>query len=57
MYSALAAERADREAAADALGERDEVGLHAELPGRAAVAGGDAGLDLVEDQHRAVRVA
>ena len=29
-------------------------GCDAEVPGRAAVAGGDAGLDLVEDQQRAV---
>ena len=49
-----AAERADRQAAADRLREAHEVGLHAEAASRAAVAGGDAGLHLVEDQHRAV---
>ena len=32
----------------------NEVGLHAELARRSPVAGGDAGLDLVEDEHRAV---
>jgi hypothetical protein len=50
----LAAERADGEPAADRLGERDEVGSHAELVGGAAVPGGDAGLDLVEDEEGAV---
>ena len=31
MHSRASAERAEREAAADRLGERDEVGLHAEV--------------------------
>ena len=49
-----AAERSDRQTAADRLREAHEVGLHAEASGGAAVSGRDAGLDLVEDEHRAV---
>ena len=49
-----AAEGADRHAAADALGQAEQVGLDAELLGRAAVGEHDPGLDLVEDEHDAV---
>ena len=48
------AERADRQAAADRLGEAHQIGLHAEAASGAAVSGSDAGLHLVEDEHRAV---
>ncbi len=48
------ADRAAGQAAADRLGEADDVGRDAEQLGRAAGGDGRAGLDLVEDQHRAV---
>ena len=48
------ADRAAGQAAADRLGEADDVGRDAEQLGRAARGDGRAGLDLVEDQHRAV---
>ncbi len=49
--------RADREAAADALGDRHDVGGHAEmLVGEQLPGPRDAALDLVEDQQRAVLV-
>src|SRR4029079_16524090 len=49
-----AAERAEWKPAADALGQRDEIGLHADGTRRTAPSGGDAGFDLVEDQQCAV---
>ncbi len=49
-----AADRADGEAAAERLGERDHVRQDAVLLGRAAGGDADAGLDLVEDQDDAV---
>ncbi len=45
-----AADRADRRAAAQRLGERDQVRRDAEALGRAAGRDAQAGLDLVEDQ-------
>ena len=39
------------------LAKRDQVGRDAQARGRAVRAGGEAGLDLVEDQQHAVRVA
>ena len=50
----LATEGPDREATADRLGQRDQVGLDAEVLGRTAVTGGQTGLHLVEDQQRAM---
>ena len=48
-------ERADREAAADALGERDRVRGHVGvLEGEPAARATGAGLDLVDDEQRAV---
>ena len=49
-----AAERRGRETAGDRLGEAHQVGLHAEPLGRPAGGDGEAGLDLVEDEHDAV---
>ena len=49
------ADRAAGQAAADRLGEADDVGRDAEQLGRAARGHGRAGLDLVEDQDDAVR--
>ena len=46
------ADRAAREAAADRLGQADDVRRDAEQLGRAARGHGRAGLDLVEDQLR-----
>ena len=43
-----------REAAADGLAERADVGRHAVVGLRAAVGEAEAGHDLVEDQHQAV---
>ncbi len=57
MISALAAEGAHREAAADDLAERGEVGRDAVALLRAAERHAEAGDDLVEDEHDAVRVA
>src|SRR6478735_4152083 len=50
--------RADRDAAAEALGERDDVGLHAveQLVGEPRAGAGHAGLHLVEPQQRTVAV-
>jgi hypothetical protein len=42
--------RRERQPAADALGERDEVGLDAEALGGTGIPGGETGLDLVKDQ-------
>ena len=51
-------ERAHRKAAADALAERHRVRRHAVvLPGEPVAGAADAGLDLVEDQERAVLAA
>ncbi len=55
-HLALAAERSQRQAAADALGERDQVRLDTEPLRGARVTGGETGLHLVEDQHHAVLV-
>ncbi len=52
-----AAESGDRHAAADRLGQTAEVGGHRVDGGGAAPVGGDAGLDLVEDDEGAVLVA
>ena len=50
-------QRADRQAVREALRERRRIGPHAELlPGEEAAGAADAGLHLVEDQHRAVLV-
>ena len=57
MTSAAPAERGERQTAADALGQGDEVGRDAEPLRRAGGAGGEAGLHLVEDEERAVGVA
>ena len=54
---AASAERGERQAAADALGEAHEVGRDAEPLRGAGVPGGETGLHLVEDQQRAVGVA
>ena len=51
-----AADRAARQAAADRLGQAQQVGGDAEALGRAAVVDRGAGLDLVEGEQRAVRV-
>ncbi len=49
--------RADRKAAADALGDRHDVGLDARpLIGEQLADAADAGLHLVEDQHQLVLV-
>ena len=49
---------AHREAAADALGHRHDVGRHAgPFIGEELAGAADAGLDLVEDQEQAVLVA
>ena len=49
---------AEREAAADALGDRHDVGRDAgPLIGEQFAGAADAGLDLVEDQQQAVLVA
>ena len=53
--SRAAAVGADGEAAADDLAERGHVGLHAVERLRAAERDAEAGHDLVEDEHRAVR--
>jgi hypothetical protein len=57
MTSRLAAEGADRHAAADDLAERGEVGAHAGELLHAAARHPEAGHDLVEDQQGAVAVA
>ncbi len=54
---ALAAEGRQRQPAADRLGQGDQVGGDAQALGRTGVAGGEAGLHLVEDEHDAVGVA
>ncbi len=53
--SPKARQRADRQAAAEALGQGDDVGLDAVgLVGEPVAGAADAGLHLVEDQQRAV---
>ena len=47
---------ADGDAAAQRLGQADDVGRDAERRGRAAGADGEPGLHLVEGQQRAVPV-
>ena len=56
--SAVARHGADREAAAERLGQRHDVGRHAEaLVGEEIAGAAHAGLHLVEDQQQAVLVA
>ena len=52
-----AAERGERQAAADDLAEHGQVGQHAEPLLRAAARDAEAGDHLVEDEQRAARVA
>ena len=51
-----AADRGDRDAAAQRLGQADQVGGHAVATGGAGGAGGEAGLHLVEGEVGVVRV-
>ena len=53
----LATKRRDRKAAADALGQCAQVWLHTDSFRCAAIARGQSGLDLVEDQQDAVAIA
>ena len=48
------AERAERQTATDGLGERYEVGLHADCTRRARPTGGDSRLHFIEHEQRAV---
>ncbi len=58
MISARAGHGGERQAAAKALGHRDEVGGDAVMLHREQLAGaGKAGLHLVGDQHDAMLVA
>jgi hypothetical protein len=50
------AHRGHGQAAAERLGEADDVRLHARQRGHPARPGGEAGLHLVEGEQRAVRV-
>ncbi len=50
----MPAEGADGDPASDALGEAEQIGLDAEVLVGPAPRQDDAGLDLVEDEHRAV---